>query len=532
MGRCPATAPAAAVGGRGARHRHGRVPRHGAARGRVGRAGQPRRGRGQPAGRTRGRPRHRPGGAGGARGAGGAAGGPRVRVAGRMAHGLAHRRSRPRRGGAGRRGAVAVRRGRSAADGRRAGHHRSGLPLAAASGRGGRRAGRGDARGRPDPARHAGVAARGMADRRLRRRSGRRDRARHGAAGLGGAGRRGPGRPADRRVPHPAGRARHRLRAPQPPPRRPRRRAGGCAARETCWRDRRRSGPRARVGAARCRAGSRGGKCAAGRAGRGRAAGLARSHARRAGAAAPGHLRRPGRRHRGERRVGRGAGDHARRHDPALRRRGVGRAGRPAQLRSAAARGCSEDAAPREPLQLAGVPRRGGAPRGARQRGCGQHLRAAERPAPGDAAAGRRCCRPHRHLRRRGGHRRRPRRRRATEPADGHPRGPDAWAAPPSGQRAPPREGSYRRRDSNPHCRPPKDRVSCQLDYAGNRIRIRRVRGLRPSGPCAASRRARWPARCTAPPRSSPPGRPRTWSGSRRSRSCRTSASPRTCPRR
>jgi hypothetical protein len=286
------------------------------------------------------------------------------------------------------------------------------------------------------------------------------------------------------------------------------------------------------VGAARCRAGGRGGGRATGRAGCGRAAGLVRSHPRRAGAAASGRLRRPGRRHRGERRIGRGAGDHARRLDPAVRGCGAVRAGRSARLRGAVARGHPQDAPPRKPLQLSRVPRRGGAPCGPRQRGRGQHLRAAERAAPGGIAAGRCRRRPHRHRRGRGGHRRRHRRRRAAGHADGHPRGSAACAAPPSGQRTPPRERSYRRRDSNPHCRPPKDRVSCQLDYAGNGIRIRRVRGVRPSGPCAASRRVRWPARCTAPPRSSRPGPPRTWSGSRRSRSCRTSASPRTRPRR
>jgi len=70
------------------------------------------------------------------------------------------------------------------------------------------------------------------------------------------------------------------------------------------------------------------------------------------------------------------------------------------------------------------------------------------------------------------------------------------------------------------------------LDYAGNPARIRNRGELRPTGPCGASRRARSRARCTAPPRSSPPGRPRTSSGSRRSRSCRTSASHRRCPRR
>ena len=95
-----------------------------------------------------------------------------------------------------------------------------------------------------------------------------------------------------------------------------------------------------------------------------------------------------------------------------------------------------------------------------------------------------------------------------------------------------PRAGSYRRRDSNPHCRPPKDRVSCQLDYAGNPARIRTPARLRRTGPCGASPHARWRARCTAPPRSSRPGRSRRSSGSHRSRSCRTSASRRRRPRR
>ncbi len=283
------------------------------------------------------------------------------------------------------------------------------------------------------------------------------------------------------------------------------------------------------MGIARRRAGGCGGRGAAGRAGRRTAAGLARPLSRCVGPATSGHRRRPGRRHRRERRLARGAGHHTGGHDPAGGRRRVGRAGRPARHRTAPAGGHPQDAPPRLSLQLARLPIGGRAKGGAGQRGGGQHLPAAERASPHRAGAHGDGRAPHRHRRGRGRHRHPAGGGRTHRAAGRHPRRPDAR---PQTAASGPRTGSYRRRDSNPHCRPPKDRVSCQLDYAGNAARIRTPTAFRRRGPCAASPRGRWRARCTAPPPPSRPGRSRTSSGSRRSPSCRTSASRRRHPRR
>ena len=248
------------------------------------------------------------------------------------------------------------------------------------------------------------------------------------------------------------------------------------------------------------------------------------------GPAAPGRGRRPRRRHGGERRLARGAGHHPGGHDAAGGRRRAGRAGRSARHRAPCARGHPQDAPPRQPLQLARVPPAVGPRVVLVSVGAGNTYGQPNLPLLAGLEARGRGRAPYRYLGGRG-RRRQPSRWRVGRaelqvvargdptPARRRRRRVGRWGGTGGGIRT-------RTVDHLKIVSPASWTTPATPPGYGRRARLRRP------GPCGASPRARWRARCTAPPRSSPPGRSRTWSGSRRSPSCRTSASPRRRPRR
>jgi len=442
LGRGPAAASGAARDRGDAGRARRRVPGHCSAGRGAQRPGQPRHGAREPA---RGTGRGPGDGAGSARGRAltlEPLPGSGVCVARRARRRVAGGRGRPSRRGAGWGRAVACRtaRGRSP----RRGAARSGgrvPPSPVPAGRPGRRhRARAGAAAHPDRA--ARVAARGLGGRRLRRRPGGRLRPGHRRPRSGGArGRRARRRPG-RRLP---AQARDRLGGPrraQPPARGPRRRTGRGPPRAFHRRDRAGPLPRSRVRGPPDRHTGPCGGDRTGRADGGAAAGLAGPRARGPRPGPGGGGRRRGR-HGGEQHLRRAAGVHTGRTDPVHRRHRAGGAGGDARERSGPAGGGAQDAPPRLPLHESRVPRRGGAPRGPGQRGCGQHLPA---PEPGADGSPRRCGDrgpPHRPRRGRGPHGG-GRSRRARGPAPrptGQPPAPGARTDLRPGARTPPGSG-------------------------------------------------------------------------------------------